>query len=414
MNLSTLVAHLSRLLIASLVLLGMATSPAAAQELRYVTGGFVDYWNRYDPPGLTTTVTTVGGRQCGPNQTSMDPCQGNPYPFVGGQNVAPVRPTGAIQQAGLGTGEPVNFPLASEWTRMTSGTIPGGVIPGVLSIWTIYDGRNAVALPASGKGLAAGAGPGNFNFNPLASGVPGSSMFQTLSWPSGMDPGQTTTIGNAVSTNFPAMTAQPISKFGAIYTAGPNQFGGTAAVLTDTPNRLTLQFPATVFVRTNGKCRRNAQINAGLTVTVPFGDCQVGFWYGTDHVATSVRRHVSQTASVNPVVLGQHGYWGGNLWTTGTITVRNFIDAGSSKVSESFALSGTDTITTSGARHLVLVSPVMNYDKGLFGDQGGGAHIGVWDMMIQTPEPTAALGLVAGLGLLGGLHVRARRRRREG
>ena len=56
--------------------------------------------------------------------------------------------------------------------------------------------------------------------------------------------------------------------------------------------------------------------------------------------------HAFQSAGFRP------GDWEGNLWTTGTITVRAFIDAGSSKRSESFALSGTDTITTSGARHL--------------------------------------------------------------
>ncbi len=394
----------SWLLVASLLLIGLAASPAAAQQLRFVTGEFFDFWNRYDPPGLTTTVTTVGGRQCGPNQTASDPCQGNLYPFVAGQNVQPVRPTGAVAQAGLSVGDPVNMPWASEWMTNASGMIPGGIIPGVLSIWTIYDGRNDIAMPASGKGLAAGGGPGNFNWNPLSLGVPASTMFPTLSWPSGNDPGMTTTPGVTVTTNFPALTAQPLSKFGAVYTAGPRQFGGTAAILTDTPNRLTLQFPATVFQRTNGKCRNN------VITTLPFGSCQVGFAWGTTHRATSVRRNVSQTAATSPIVLGQHGYWHGNLWTTGTITVRNFIDAGNGKVSESFALSGTDTITSSGARHLVLVSPILNYDKDLFGAQGGGSHIGLWDMTIQTPEPSAALGLAAGLGLLGGLHWRSRRR----
>jgi len=395
----------SRLLVASLLLIGLAASPAAAQQLRYVTGELFDFWNRYDPPGLTTTVTTVGGRQCGPAQTASDPCQGNKYPFVAGQNVQPVRPTGAIAQAGLVVGDPVNMPWAKEWTTSVSGMIPGGIIPGVLSIWTVFVGQNDIAMPASGKGLAAGAGPGNMNWNPLSAGVPGNPAYTTLSFPAGNDPGATTTPGVSVATNFPALTAQPLSKFGAVYTAGPRQFGGTAAILSDTPNRLTLQFPATVFVRTNGKCRNN------VITALPFGSCMGGgFVWGSEHRSTSVRRNVSQTAATSPIVLGQHGYWHGNVWTTGTITVRNFIDSGNAKVSESFALSGTDTITSSGARHLVLVSPVLNYDKDLFGSQGAGTHIGVWDMTIQTPEPSAALGLAAGLGLLGGLHWRSRRR----
>ncbi len=405
MNNCLRLSRISRILIVAAVQIGLLSLPAAAQELRFVTGQFNDYWNRYDPPGLTTTVTTVGGRQCGPNQTVNDPCQGNPYPFVAGQNVKPIRPTGAIAQAGLSVGDPVNMPIAGEWATNVSGMIPSGVIPGVISVWTIFEGRNAIALPASGKGLAASGGPGNMNFNPLAAGVPGSTMFQTLSFPSGNPPGMTTSPGVTVTTNFPALTAQPISKFGAVYTAGPRRFGGTAAILSDTPNRLTLQFPATVFQRTNGKCRNS------VVSTIPFGDCQVGFAWGTTRRFTSVRRHVSLTNPTSPVLLAQPGYWQGNLWTTGTITVRAMIDAGANTVSESFALSGTDVITTSGARHLVLVSPVLNYDKGLFGAQGGGAHIGVWDMTIQTPEPGATLALVAGLGLLAGLHLRSTKRR---
>ena len=227
----------------------------------------------------------------------------------------------------------------------------------------------------------------------------------------------TTTPGVAVATNFPGLDAVPTTGttggtamsplgFGAIYTQGPNQFGGTAAILTDTPNRLTISFPGgTVYERTNGKCRRDAQINAGAPVTVPFGDCQVGFAFGTERRFTSVRRN--QNISQTSIVLGQHGYWQGNQWTTGTITVRNYQPGDDW---ESFALSGTDEITPSGARHLVMVSPIVNYERNLAGAQGGGVHLASWDMTIQTPEPMAAAGLFAGIGLLSALHLRARRR----
>jgi len=377
-----------------LLLMVLTSGPAMAQSLRYVTGSFIDNWNRYDEPGATTTITTVGGRQCGPNQTASDPCQGNKYPFVGGQNVAPVRPTGAIQQAGLVVGDPVNMPLKSEWTRQASGMIPGGVIPGVLSIWTIFDGRNDVALPASGKGLASGGGPGNFVFAPAGAGVPGSTMFQTWAFATGNDPGQTTpNAGTLVSTNFPSIP--PLAQV-ATYTAGPRQFGGTAGVLSDTPNRLTLDFGASIYQRTNGKCPQGA----------PFGDCQVGFRWGTEFRATSVRRNVN---TANPaIVLGQHGYWHSNEWTTGTVSVMDD-PAFPGNTDEWFALSGSDTVTTMGARHLVLVSPVLNYDRSLFGTTQTSGHIGVWDMLIQTPEPMSGAGLLAGMGLLVGLHRRARR-----
>lgn len=412
---------------AALALTLLFALPSAAQQLRFVTGNMVDRWQVFDPAGQSmVTTTTAGGRVCGPlaSPEQQASCRGFVYPFVGGQNVKPVHPDPnattttmtnpvAAVLADLSVGGDVNFHLASEWQRQTTGMIPSGLIPGVVTIWTLYDGRNAVAMPATGKGLAAGAGPGNFVFNPLntaqetAMVFAGDPSFPTLSWPSTNDPGQTTTPGNTVLTNFAGIDPVPTTGttggtamsplgFGALYTAGPNQFGGTAAILTDTPNRLTISFPGgTIFQRTNGKCR------AGL----PFGDCQVGFAYGTDRRATSVRRNVN--LATPSVVLGQAGYWRGNEWTTGTITGRNYQPGDDW---ESFALSGTDTITPSGARHLVLVSPVMNYDRDLAQNQQGGAHIGIWDMTIQTPEPAAALGLLAGMGLLAGLHTRSRRR----
>ena len=377
------------------------TAGTATAQLRYVTGSFVDFWNRFDPPDgaitTTTTVTTVGGRQCNvvDPQTPSDPCQGNLYPFVSGQNVRPKRATGAVQSAGLGVGDPVNLPYANEWTQQISGMIPAGVIPGVLSIWTIFSGANDVAMPASGKGLASGAGPGNFVWQPVAAGVPGSTMFQTYAFATPNDPGQTTaSAGTLVSTNFPSIPAMPV---GAVYTPGPRQYGGTAAILSDTPNRLTLDFGASIYQRTNGKCP------AGL----PFGDCAVGYRWGEDHRQTSVRRNVNTT---NPaIVLGQHGYWHGNAWTTGTVEVRDD-PANPGNTDEWMALSGTDTTTSMGARHLVLVSPILNYDRSLFGAPQTSVHVGQWDMTIQTPEPGAAIGILAGAGALLGLHRRARRR----
>jgi PEP-CTERM motif len=390
-------SHLPRLVTVSLALIALtmlAASPSVAQ-LRYATGSMVDRWNVYEPPfpnTLTQNVTTANGLICGPAQ----PCVGNVYPFVGGQNVRPVRPTGAIVSAGLGNGDPVNFPYASEWTQSTTGMIPSGVIPGVLSIWTIYDGRNAVAVPATGKGLASGGGPGNMVFAPLAAGLASDPAHQTLTFPGAFDPGMTTTSGNFVTTLLPVFPTVGANELAAIYTAGPNQFGGTAAILTDTPNRLTIDIGApSAYQRTNGKCR------AGL----PFGDCQVGFAYGTSRRATSVRRHVNTAVGTLAPVLAQPGYWEGRPWTTGTITARAIFTGGWN----SHAQSGGDTPTASGARNLVLVSPVLNYDYGLAGDLGGSSHIAAWDMTIQTPEPTAVMGLVAGLGLLGGLSWRSRR-----
>ena len=420
-----------RSLTTALLLAVLAASPAIAQQLRFATGGMSDRWQVFDPPGQSmVTTTTAEGRVCGPLATAIQQqlCQGQLYPFLGGgANVMPIHadPNAttttmtnpvAVLSAALSQGGPVNMPLASEWQFQVSGMVPSGVIPGVVSIWTFYDGRNAAAVPGTGKGLASGGGPGNFVFNPLnvtqntAMVFSGDPSFPTLSWPSGMDPGQTTTPGVTVPTNFPALNPVPTTGttggtamsplgFGAIYTAGPRQFGGTAAILTDTPNRLTLSFPGgTLYQRTNGKCREG----------LPFGDCQVGFPYGIagpEARATSVRRHVNLSNSA--IVLGQHGYWHANEWTTGTVTVRNYQPGDDW---ESFAMSGTDTITASGARHLVLVSPVMNYDRGIGGNQQGGGHIASWDITIQTPEPAAAAGLVAGIGLLCGLHLRARRR----
>lgn len=418
--------------LATVMVLLFVAAPAVAQ-LRFATGNFIDRWQVFEPPGLTTTINTPGGRVCGPGVTAMQAaaCAGQVYPFLGGgQNVAPIHPdpnatTGAtmttpvaVVSAGLGLSDPVYMPLASEWQYQGTGMIPSGFIPGVVSIWTFYDGRNARAVSATGMGLVAGGGPGNFVFNPLntTQGTPavfsGMASHPTLSFPSGNDPGSTTSPGQTINVNFLGLnpvpttgvktttlgagTATTPNQFGAIYTAGPRQFGGTAAILSDTPNRLTLSFPGgTLFQRTNGKCR------AGI----PFGDCQVGFRWGTDFRATSVRRNQNQT--VPSVFINEFDYWHGNLWTTGTVTVRNYQEGDDW---ESFAQSGLQSTTPSGARHLVLVSPILNYRTGLAGIQEGGAHIGIWDMTIQTPEPASALGLIAGMGALFGLHARARRR----
>jgi hypothetical protein len=274
--------------------------------------------------------------------------------------------------------------------------IPGGIIPGVLSIFTSFIGRNAVAVPASGKGLASFGGPGNLVWNPLIAGVASDPNYSTFTFPSTNFPGNTVTNGNLIASPMPTFAAVPNSKFGATYTAGPRQFGGTAAILLDTPNRLRLDFGTAQYERTNGKC----------SADLAFGECKDAFSPGSSQLFTSVRRFV-QDQDPN-IVLGQPGRWQGHPWTTGIVSVRN-LQAGDAE--ETFALSGTDTITASGARHLVLVSPILNYDRSLFGVQQGGVHIATWDMTIETPEPGASMALIAGLGLLGGLHWRSRRRR---
>jgi hypothetical protein len=399
-------SHLRRWVASSLALVALtvlAATPSVAQ-LRFAMGGMIGRWNVYDPPPpntLTQNVTTGNGRICGlgtaPATAAV--CVGNLYPFIGGQNVKPIRPSGAVVQAGLVPGGPVNMPMASEWTQNASGMIPSGVIAGVISIWTIYEGRNAIALPASGKGLDSGAGPGNSVFAPVVAGVAADPGHMTLSFPGGFDPGMTTTTGVFIPGPIPSMPALPVSINAAVYTAGPNQFGGTAAILTDTPNRLTIDLGAgTLYQRTNGHCQS----------AIPFGDCQVGFAYGTDRRATSVRRNVHTALGTVAPVLTQPGYWHGNPWTTGTITVRALVPGDGWN---SFAMSGLDTNTVNGARHLVLVSPIMNYDRALGTlDPGVSTQIGQWDMLIQTPEPGAVMGLIAGLGLIGGLSWRSGRR----
>jgi hypothetical protein len=386
-----------RILAGAMLLSMMLALPAAAQ-LRFVTGNLVERWAVFSPPGQTTTLTLSGGTTCKPpaGRTAFDVCNGQVYPFLAPSNVHPVRPTGAVQSAALSLGGDVNFPYASEWTQDTSGMLPSGIIPGVLSIWTLFEGRNAIAMPSTGKGLASGAGPGNMVFNPLAGPIASDPGHMTLSFPSGNDPGQTSTPGVFIAAPMPTYPAVPNSQLAATYTAGLRQFGGTAAILSDTPNRLTLDFGPSQYQRTNGKCR------AGL----PFGDCQVGFALGTTRIFTSVRRNVNLASS--SVVLNQPVRWQGHLWTTGTVSVVQDIPGAGTTT---FASSGTDTITTLGARHLVLVSPMVSYERDLFGALSGGFQIAKWDMLIQTPEPAAAASMAAGLGLLAALHLRARRKR---
>ncbi len=404
------------LLPSAIVLVLAFAIPASAQvQLRYVTGSVVERWGVFSPPGQTATITTQlgappNGKICVPpaSRTAFDPCNGNVYPFIGGNNVEPVRPTGAIHNAGLAVGDPVDLPYASEWTQDVTGMIgntqtntsPLGT-PVVQTIWTLFDGRNAVAVPATGNGFAAGGGPGSTVWRPLGAGVAADPGHMTLSFPNPQNPGATTTPGVSIASPMPPYpvvpntSTQPGRTIRATYTAGPRQFGGTAAILTDTPNRLTLALGPTNYIRTNGKCRSGE----------PFGDCQVGFAIGSSRVFTSIRRHVNANAS--SIVLAQPGRWQGHPWTTGTVSVKQDL-AGNGETS--LAWSGTDVVTSMGARNLVLVSPILNYDYGISGDLGGGAHIVQWDMLIQTPEPAAALALASGLGLLGLFHMRARRK----
>ena len=358
--------------------------PAAAQ-VRFATGGITGNWNEYNPnkTPLTTSVTTGAGRVCGP----PDGCAGIPYPgFASNATIAPANTAGAILYGGTGTGDAVSMP-ASQWELFTGGVLPSGIIPGVVLIQTEFRGKNADGLAASGNGWSAGGGPGNTVFNPAAASIPG-GPYVTRTFAGATSPyGSTVISGNPVTVTMPTLPAQPDSQLRWEITAGPRQYGGTVEILTDTPNNLILAFPTGNFTRTNGRCPPAA----------PFGDCASGFSIGKE-VPDKISARVYKAATL-PVTITAHYRWYGAPWTTGTISAVGLVGT----TSTSFASSGTDV--GGASRNLVMVSPSIEYGLGLTGAPASSAFVWTWDMTF-TPEPTAAMGLLAGLGALGFLYSR--------
>jgi len=370
----------------AIAFLALALAAPVAAQLRFATGMVEGDWNEFEPinPPLTTTITTTGMRVCGPAQPL---CAGQSYPgFAPNQSMVPVRPTGALLSGGTAQGAAVQMPFADEWALTTMGTVPSGAIPGVISIMTFFEGRNEAALAATGKGWSAGGGPGNLIFNPAPAGLP-TAMYTTRTFAAATSPvGSTTSSGVVVTRTFPSMPAQPNAILRMQTTAGPRQFGGSAALLTDSPNRLTLQFPTAQFVRTNGRC----------APSTPFGECHSGFYVGTDRVQTSARIYQH---SVAPVKITQHWRWYGLPWTTGTASAAGRLP----NAETSLGRTGTDVGGSS--RHLVMVTPILSYGTQLDGGPGSTAQVWTWDITFA-PEPVAGVGLALSVVLLGLLYRR--------
>jgi hypothetical protein len=375
------------LLVAAVAVLGLGLASQVTAQVRFATGSIEGDWAEFDPinPPLTTIYTTTMGRQCGPGAG----CPGQSYPgFAPNQEMLPVRPTGALLSGGTAQGDPVQMPYANEWALTTMGTVPAGVIPGVLLIMTWFEGRNNSALAATGKGWSAGGGPGNKIINPAAVAIPG-AVITTRTFPSATAGsfGATVVSGNVVNRNFPTMPAQPNAILRMQTTAGPRQFGGSVELLSDTPNRLTLTFGVGPYVRTNGRC----------APSTPFGDCHVGFYIGTTKVQTSVRIYKN-----GPALLQEYWRWYGMAWTTGTAS------AAARLPNQETSLGRTGTDVGGASRHLVMVTPVIAYGRGLTGANGATGQVWTWDMTFL-PEPSAGVGIASALGVLGLL---ARRRGR--
>lgn len=377
----------------------LVAEPAAAQ-LRYVEG-FVEGRNaQYNPinPPLTTTVTTIGGRQCNdPNLNPLKFCKGGSFPGLAkNKKILPVGtgtgPLWARLSAGTMTGDPVQMPFATEWGLTTMGNLPKGVIPGIVSIMTWFKGRNAAALSATGKGWSSGGGPGNTIFAPAVAGIP-AAPFTTRTFPSATPGtfGNTVVPGNPLTVTFPALPAQPASVVRMQVTAGPRQFGGSVQILADTPNQLTLSTPGgNNFVRTNGRCGTSPTLckpERGTTLT--WTTAQI-------YKATAI-----------PVTLTVFLRWYAMPWTTGTVSV----GANLGPQQTSFGRTGTDV--GGSARHLVMVTPALAYGQPLPPNPTADAGQ-IWDWNITfVPEPAAPLGLACSLGLLGVLFMLRGRVRRS-
>jgi hypothetical protein len=373
----------------------LLVASVASAQLRYVQGNIDGRIRAYEPhAGLSTTVTTFGGRVC-----PTDPgCAGGAYPFLAANpGMKPIRPAGAVVSGGTSPGQPVQMPYALEWYLETGGILPGGLIPGVNSIQTFFKGGNDIATTLNGDGFSMGGGAGNKVLNPVASGY-GNYDYQTFTFAAATSPlGSTTPSGpkGTITTHFQTLPPQPNNIFAATITQGPNVFGGTAAILADTPNTLNLAFPSADYLRTNGRCDPSE----------PFGTCAFGVSPGEGlKLRTSARRYQAQTISNMGGFLVQHWRWFGDLWTTGTVTAHALIG----NEATSFGSSGTDHFTGGGQRELVLVTPYLAYGNGLTGAPEGNAQIYKWNMLF-VPEPMAGAGLAAGLGLLGMAFFRSRK-----
>lgn len=372
------------------LLFGLVATPVTAQ-VRFVDGFITGTWSEFEPIGanaLTTTVVTAGGQTCGP---LVAPCAGRPYPgLAGGAQIEPANTGGAVLWGGTAQGDAIQMP-GSQWTLSTMGTLPSGVLPSIQSIMSAFRGRNSPALAASGNGWSAGGGPGNYVANPAAAGIP-SSTYQIRTFAGATSAlGSTTAEGNNKTVTFPSLPVMTDANLRMQGTAGPRQFGGTVKILTEQPNRLTLIFPTGLVDRTNGRC----------PPSYPFGECSAagggGFEIGGDtgQVGQSARVYKFQAL---PVTLTGHYRWYGQPWTTGTVSIAQKVTAGSS----SFGRTGTDVGGSS--RHLVMVTPILGFGQGLAG-LGGVSILWTWDIT-YTPEPGAAMGLLAGVGMLGLLYTR--------